>query len=263
MSIRKVCHILSTFENMKKLVGNVFRLLWRIWFYVLFGIVLLLGAPVLFIVTAKEKWYTLFFKTAQIWAKIILIGMGFRVSQKVIEETIPEKSYVFIANHTSIIDIMLMLAVVKNPFVFVGKSELAKIPVFGYFYKKTCILVDRADTKSRQQVFREAQRRIDTGLSICIFPEGLVPADESIVLYDFKKGAFRLAIKHKLPIAPIVFYDCKKYFSYTFFSGSPGVLRVKKLPIFSTEKLEIDAEKELKKEAYNLIYQELISSEHF
>lgn len=121
---------------MKKLVGNVFRLLWRIWFYILFGIVLLLGAPVLLIVTAKEKWYTLFFKTAQIWAKIILIGMGFRVSQKVIEEAIPEKSYVFIANHTSIIDIMLMLAVVKNPFVFVGKSELAKIPVFGYFYKK-------------------------------------------------------------------------------------------------------------------------------
>jgi hypothetical protein len=66
-----------------------------------------------------------------------------------------------------------------------------------------------------------------------------------------------------LPIAPLVFYDCKKYFSYTFFSGSPGVLRVKKLPIFSTEKLEIDAEKELKKEAYNLIYQELITSEHF
>jgi 1-acyl-sn-glycerol-3-phosphate acyltransferase len=245
---------------MKKLIANVFILLWRIWFYVLFGGVMLLGAPVLFIVTAKEKWYPLFFKTAQIWAKIILLGMGFRVSQEVIEQAMPDKSYVFIANHTSMIDIMLMLAVVKNPFVFVGKSELAKIPVFGYFYKKTCILVDRADLKSRQQVFKEAQRRIDTGLSICIFPEGLVPADESIVLCDFKKGAFRLAIKHHLPIAPLVFYDCKKYFSYTFFSGSPGVLRVKKLPIFSTETLEIGAERELKKATYNLIYQELVKT---
>jgi 1-acyl-sn-glycerol-3-phosphate acyltransferase len=245
---------------MKKLIVNVFRFLWRIWFYVLFGVILLLATPFLLIVTAKEKWYPWFFKLAQIWAKIILVGMGFRVSQKVIEEPLQEKSYVFIANHTSMIDIMLMLAVVKNPFVFVGKSELAKIPVFGYFYKKTCILVDRADFKSRQQVFKEAQRKIDTGLSICIFPEGLVPSDESIVLYDFKKGAFRLAINHQLPIAPLVFYDCKKYFSYTFFSGSPGVLRVKKLPIFSTKRLLVGAEKELKQEAYNLIYQELTNS---
>lgn len=245
---------------MKKLVGYLLRFIWRVWFYVLFGMLLILGTPILLIVTAKEKWYPLFFKTAQLWAKIILKGMGFRFTQEVLEETLPEKSYVFIANHTSMIDIMLMLAVVKNPFVFVGKTELSKIPVFGYFYRKTCILVDRSDLKSRQQVFKEAQRRIEQGLSICIFPEGLVPADESIVLHNFKKGAFRLAIEHNLPVVPLVFYDCKKYFSYTFFSGSPGVLRVKKLPFFSTNDLDIGAEKELTKRAYDLIYQELIKS---
>lgn len=245
---------------MKKLAGHLLRFIWRVWFYVLFGLLLILGTPILLIVTAKEKWYPLFFKTAQLWAKIILKGMGFRFTQEVLEETSPDKSYVFIANHTSMIDIMLMLAVVKNPFVFVGKTELSKIPIFGYFYKKTCILVDRSDLKSRQQVFKEAQRRIAQGLSICIFPEGLVPADESVVLHNFKKGAFRLAIDHNLPVVPLVFYDCKKYFSYTFFSGSPGVLRVKKMPFFSTHDLDIGAEKELTKRAYDLIYQELIKS---
>jgi 1-acyl-sn-glycerol-3-phosphate acyltransferase len=45
-------------------------------------------------------------------------------------------------------DIMLMLAVVKNPFVFVGKRELAKVPLFGFFYKRTCILVDRGCSKA-------------------------------------------------------------------------------------------------------------------
>src|SRR5690606_20438248 len=108
-----------------------------------------------------------------------------------------------IANHTSMTDIMLMLAVVKdNPFVFVGKQELAKIPLFGFFYKRTSILVDRKNTKSKQEVFEQAQKRLAQGLSICIFPEGGVP-DENIILDEFKDGAFRLAIDHQIPIVPI------------------------------------------------------------
>ena len=46
--------------------------------------------------------------------------------------------------------------------------------------------------------------------SICIFPEGGVPDDESVVLDSFKDGAFRLAIDHQLPIVPITFGDNKK-----------------------------------------------------
>ena len=151
-----------------------------------------------------------------------------------------------------------MLAVAKNPFVFVGKQELAKIPVFGFFYKRTCILVDRKSIKSKQKVFKAAQEKIDSGLSICIFPEGLVPDDESIVLDNFKKGAFRLAIEHSLPIVPMSFYDCKKRFSYTFFSGSPGVLRVKILPFIDTSHLNIKSANVLQDQCHDLIYKDLI-----
>jgi 1-acyl-sn-glycerol-3-phosphate acyltransferase len=70
---------------------------------------------------------------------------------------------------------------VKNPFVFVGKVELGKIPLFGFFYKRTCILVDRGCSKSRLKFFNEAQKRLDRGLSVCIFPEGGVPDDESLL----------------------------------------------------------------------------------
>ncbi len=131
----------------------------------------------------------------------------------------------FVANHTSMADIMLMLVASKNPFVFVGKKELAKIPLFGFFYKRTCILVDRSSDKSRRAVFLQAQRRLKQGLSICIFPEGGVP-EEHLILDEFKDGAFRLAINHQIPIVPYVFLDNIKRFSYTFFSGSPGRMRV-------------------------------------
>lgn len=137
-----------------------------------------------------------------------------------------EKSYMLIANHTSMLDIMLMLYVSKNPFVFVGKQELAKIPVFGFFYKRVCILVDRGSAKSRSAVYRSVRRRLEQGLSICIFPEAGVP-DEDIILDEFKDGAFRMAIIHTISIVPMTFLDCKKRFPWTFFSGGPGSLRVK------------------------------------
>ena len=144
--------------------------------------------------------------------------MGFKVY--LIEDEIVDnkKSYMFCPNHTSMIDIMVMLSVARNPFVFVGKKELTKIPVFGFFYKRTCIIVDRSNSKSRLAVFEAARKRLSNGLDVCIFPEGLVPEDESIVLDEFKNGAFRLAIEHQIPIVPITFYYCKKLFSYTFFS---------------------------------------------
>ena len=185
--------------------------------------------------------------------------MGFKTKIKKEETTDASKSYMFIANHTSMTDIMLMLVAVKNPFVFVGKAELAKIPLFGFFYKRTCILVDRNNSKSRQAVFARAQERLKQGISICIFPEGLVP-DEHIDLAEFKDGAFRLAVNHQIPIVPLVFYDNKKRFSYTFFSGSPGEMRAVMLPFISTEGLKTKEHiKQLRGTSRTVIYNELMS----
>ena len=233
-----------------------FWVLYRIWFYILVALPIIVMFPILLISISREKWYPFFFKLARIWAKFILIGMGF--NYKIIKEEVPnpKKSYMFIANHTSMTDIMLMLVAVKNPFVFVGKKELAKIPLFGFFYKRTCILVDRSSAKSRQAVFLRAQRRLKQGLSICIFPEGGVP-EEHIVLDEFKDGAFRLAINHQIPIVPLTFYDNKKRFSYTFFSGGPGAMRTKIHQFFITENLKVADTKALNQKARAIILTEL------
>jgi 1-acyl-sn-glycerol-3-phosphate acyltransferase len=214
--------------------------------------------PLLVISISKEKWYPYFFVLARIWAKFILFGMGFRVKIDYDQEIDPNKSYMLVANHTSMTDIMLMLSVTRNPFVFVGKKELANIPLFGFFYKKTCILVDRSSQKSRFEVYERAQKRLNQGLSICIFPEGGVP-DENIILDEFKDGAFRLAIEHKIPIVPMTFYDNKRRLSYTFFSGSPGIMRVKVHRFFDTINLTMEAKKELKEDVREVILTELMT----
>ena len=163
----------------------------------------------------------------------------------------------FVANHQSMTDIMLMLYAVKNPFVFVGKKELASIPVFGFFYKRTCILVDRGNAQSRKAVFDQAQQRLNNGLSVCIFPEGGVPDDETVVLDQFKDGAFRLAIEHQIPVVPLVFYDNKKRLPFSLSGGSLGKMRALLLPRVSTEGLVIRQKKELRDKVRGQILAEL------
>ncbi len=234
----------------------LFWIFYRVWFYILVAIPIVVFLPILFISILRESWYPYFFKLARFWAKFILFGMGF--IYKIEREQTPEisKSYMFIANHTSMIDIMLMYACIKNPFVFVGKKELMNIPLFGFFYKRTCILVDRSSEKSRKAVFLRAQKRLKDGLSICIFPEGGVP-DHSIVLDEFKDGAFRLAINHHIPVVPITFVDNKKRFSYVIFSGGPGKMRVKIHKFLSTEGLTIEDTKALNQKARSIILNQL------
>jgi len=236
---------------------NIFRLFWRPWFYGWVFFSILFALPLLVIVISFDRFYKTFFKIANFWGKTILFIMGFKPKVELEQEIIPDKSYMFIANHASLIDVMLMLAVVKNPAVFVGKREVRKIPVFGYVARKTSILVDRGNAESRKEVYVSAQEKLNQGLSIAIFPEGLVPP-EDIILSDFKNGAFRLAIEHQIPIVPMTFYDVKKRFSWTFFSGWPGKLRVKIHPFIQTDGLTLDDMEVTKQKAYKIIHDELV-----
>jgi len=245
-----------------KFFKNILILIWRIWFYgwVLFTIVPIF--PFLLILLSRDKWYPIFFKVARAWGRTILFVMGFNLKIEGLEKIDKHKSYIFSPNHTSMIDIMLMFGLSKNPFVFVGKKSLAKIPVFGYIFKKSSILVDRSSRGSSRKAFQDAQNKLAQGRSVCIFPEGGVP-DENVLLDNFKSGAFRMAIEHKIPIVPITFYDCKKRFSYTFFSGSPGKLRVKIHDIISPDNYTMEQRNELKQKTYDVIHTSLIADESY
>lgn len=237
------------------------KLLWRIWFYLLVALPIVLLFPVLLVLISRDSWYPLYFKIARGWGRFVLWGMGFVPTVKRLEKYDPKQSYMFVANHQSMTDIMLMLHAVQRPFVFVGKKELASIPVFGFFYKRTCILVDRNNAQSRKAVFQQAQERLKNGLSVCIFPEGGVPDDESILLDSFKDGAFRLAIEHQIPIAPLVFYDNKKRFPFRFFGGNPGQMRALVLPSIPTTNMELRDKQALRNKTREIILSELESKE--
>ncbi|MDO5104629.1 1-acyl-sn-glycerol-3-phosphate acyltransferase [Capnocytophaga sp.] len=240
----------------------IFWLFWRVWFYVLTAGITLLLTPILLLLTSREKWYPQFYWLARnLWAKPILCAMGFYTQITQNEKLDAKKSYMLVANHTSMTDVMLMLVCSKNPFVFVGKKELAKMPLFGFFYKKVAILVDRANAQSRRDVYSAARKRLASGLSICIFPEGGVP-DEAVVLDEFKDGAFRLAIEYQIPIVPMTFFDNKERFPFRFFAGSVGRMRVKINPFFYTQGLTLDDKNTLKQQVRTLILNQLFDDKN-
>ena len=168
----------------------------------------------------------------------------------------------FCPNHTSMMDPFILISMVKNPIVFVGKAELRKIPVFGFFYKRICILVDRTNLSSRKEVYFKAKKRLKNGTSVAIFPEGLVPTEE-VVLSPFKNGAFSLAIEHQIPIVPATYYDCKRFFSWTKFKGGPGTFRIKQHFFIETKGLTKKDVPSLKEATFNVIYKELIKDEAY
>lgn len=237
-----------------------FLLLWRLWFYTLMFCTIIIMVPFLLILTAKESYYPVFWKLVRGWSYILVYGMGFRIKKQIDQKLDRNESYMFCPNHASFMDPFVLIVLSKNPIVFVGKKELVKIPIFGFFYKKVVIMVDRSSPKSRRRVFEMAKKRLQGGTSIGIFPEGLVP-EEDIVLAPFKKGAFSLAIEHQIPIVPHTYYDCKRFFSWNFFKGGMGTFRVRQHQFIETKGLTSNDVNSLKEKTFDIIYNELSSDE--
>lgn len=245
-----------------KFLKTPFLFIWRLWFYLLIIITVLLMVPFLLVLTAKESYYPAFWKLVRIWSKILIYGMGFRLKITYDEKTDINKSYMFCPNHASMMDPFVLIAMSKNPIVFVGKQEFVKIPVFGFFYKKVVIMVDRSNPESRKRVYELAKKRLKNGVSMAIFPEGLVPT-ENVLLAPFRNGAFSLAIEYKIPVVPQIYYDGKRLFSWDFFKGGPGVFRIHQHKFIATESLTSEDIPKIKQQTFDIIYNDLAADKKY
>ena len=210
-------------------MSKVLNYIWRFWLIILATVfTILFGIPV-YLLSYNKKHYKYAYKFIRCWAYCLFYGMGFRYELHNLsgKKTEKKQQYVFISNHTSIMDIMLMCILVpEHPLCFVGKKELVKIPIFGTIYKRVCVMVDRSNPRSRADVYRRCAEKMQEGNSIVIFPEGGVPDDTSVVLDHFKDGAFILSTKHHFPIAVYTISGLKELFPFDNSKGRPGKVKV-------------------------------------
>ncbi|MEO8088118.1 MAG: lysophospholipid acyltransferase family protein [Bacteroidota bacterium] len=146
------------------------------------------------------------------WAKTLFIF--FLVRWKIKNEHLinPKENYVFVANHRSMLDIPAYALASKNPFRFLAKIELTKIPVLGFIIRNLYITVDRKNKNDRVRSMDAMKKSLSDGISIFICPEGTRNTTNQPLL-DFRDGAFRIAIEAQVPIAVLTVKDADKLLS--------------------------------------------------
>lgn len=126
-----------------------------------------------------------------------------------LEKVDPDKTYIYIANHQSIFDIIGIWVVFPYKFKWLAKKELLKIPVISWGLKKGGYIVfDRSNLEDARQSVSTVLTEIQKGNSIIIFPEGTRSEDGNI--QNFKRGAFWMAYKTATPVVPVVIKGSNK-----------------------------------------------------
>lgn len=135
------------------------------------------------------------------WARLlfVFIAIPFKVQYRANLDK--KRQYIFCPNHFSYLDIPA-LGLNKVNTIFVGKSEVEKVPLFGYMYSKLHITVNRTKLKSRYSSMIRTLQALDEGKSLVIFPEGGM-METAPKMAPFKDGAFRASIEKQIPIVPV------------------------------------------------------------
>lgn len=137
------------------------------------------------------------------WWSDAVIGLSpyWKVKVKGLGNADPKRTYVIVANHQSLGDIVVLYQT-RLQFKWVAKESLFNIPFLGWCLG-LCrhISLKRKDRGSIRDVYREAIGYLRSGMSVLFFPEGT--RSETEEMNPFQSGAFKLAISEKLPILPI------------------------------------------------------------
>ena len=231
---------------------------WCVFWFVLPFVVIF---PVLRVLSAypKTKYAAHLLHRAWAWAALFFFLLP--VKAQGLDKITPKKQrYVLCPNHSSYTDILMLLRTVPGFLNFVGKSSLAKTPLWGRIYANLYICVDRKSRMSKARSYAQAKQSLQHGRSMVIFPEGKISSDHAgNELLPFHVGAFRLAIEQQVPLVPVTMP-----YNHLFLPDLNGKLRVRWHPLtiifhepISTEGLTLDDTEWLKNRVYSIIQAEL------
>jgi len=140
----------------------------------------------------------------RIWARTIFASVGIKVKINGLSNLDLNKNYIFAPNHSSSLDIPLMLGFTPIWLVPIAKKELRWIPFLGWAMKLAGhIFIDRSNHEKAMDSINKIKNSIKKSpRSILLFPEG--SRTNNGQLKRFKSGGLTLGIKTKLDIIPVL-----------------------------------------------------------
>lgn len=205
------------------------------------------------------KGGNLLYKICRFWADAFFFLLVIRHTNVYEEKHDVNRQYIFVSNHISYFDIPMMMKAIRHQNIrILGKSEMTKIPVFGFIYKKGAVLVNRESVIKRSESIRNLIWFIQRKISVFICPEGTFNTTGK-PLKSFYDGAFRIAIETQKPIRPILFLDTYDRLNYkSIFSLNPGKCRAVYLHETITDGLTLNDITALKEKVYRQMQNALI-----
>ena len=180
-----------------------------------------------------------------------LAGADVHISGK---ENMPDGPALYVANHQSYFDIMIVLSYMTPLKGFIAKKEVDRVPILNWWLRVVgCLFIDRANLRSSLDTINEAEQILRNGHTLVVFPEGTRSRGKA--MREFKGGSLRCAIRAGVPIVPFVIDGAYKLFE-EHNRITPASVNVKILPPIQTKDRELKTN-ELAKELHDMIENEL------
>ncbi len=129
-----------------------------------------------------------------------------------------DEAVLFVANHRSIFDVVLLYAEMFRPTAIVSKKEIKKVPILSWWMVLMhCRFMDRDDMRQSLQVILESIEEAKNGISIMIFPEGTRSKGESeLDMNPFKEGSFKISTKSGVKTIPVAIHGTRQLLEQQF-----------------------------------------------
>ncbi len=207
----------------------------------------------------NPKGQDLFIRIARIWMRtwLPLVGCPLKVSGK--ENFKKGQSYIVTCNHNSLMDIPLSCPFIPGPNKTIAKSSFVKVPLFGFYYMKGAVLVNRKSERSRRESYDKMKAVLKKGMHMSIYPEGTRNRTTE-PLKKFHDGAFKLAVETGTSIIPAILLNTKKVLpADKGFWFRPQRLEIHFLPAISSAAKTREA---LKEEVFGVMRDHYVNYQH-
>jgi len=193
----------------------------------------------------------------RLWAKSVLWVSRVKVTVQGMENIDPTAAYVYMANHQSMFDILVLLGHLPVQFRWLAKKELFRIPIFGYSMERVgYISIDRSNRKSAIKSLQMAAKKIAGGVSVVVFPEGTRSHDGK--MKSFKKGGFYLAIDSRQPLVPVVIFGSHEIMPKGTLQIKPGRIVLSVNPPVKTTLYQRATKEALMERIWSVMEQDLV-----
>lgn len=246
-------------NSLSNLLINITGRIWAFWgliSFILSFLLIFLPSMGAYLFKDYRKGQHYFIMVSRIWMFTWLRLIGCPVAVKGKEVFKKNSTYIIVYNHNALLDVPLSAPFVPGGNKTIAKASFAKVPIFGWFYKRGSVLVNRNDDRSRVKSFEEMKKALRAGMHMCIYPEGTRNRTGQ-PLKKFYDGAFKLSTDTKNEIIPCVISGTRSAMPIdkTFFLW-PTKLQMDFLPPVSPEGLDA---KLLKDKVYDIMLQHYVA----